>query len=255
MLLAIDMGNTNITLGVYDGQELRFVFRIATDIARMRDQYAADMLAFFRLHELEAQQFEGAIVSSVVPLLDRTVCDAVEMITGKRPLLVGPGTKTGINIRIDNPAQLGADLLVGAVAAVSKFGSPCVVWDLGTATTVSVVGENNTFLGGAIMAGVATAVKSLVSNASLLFDVSMEAPKSVIGANTTSCMQSGCIYGTAAMIDGMNRRIFNELGYETPIVVTGGLARDILPHCQGRLYYDDNLLLEGLRIIYEKNKK
>lgn len=255
MLLAIDMGNTNITLGVYDGQELRFVFRIATDIARMRDQYAADMLAIFRLHELEGEQFEGAIVSSVVPLLDRTVCDAVEMITGKRPLLVGPGTKTGINIRIDNPAQLGADLLVGAVAAVSKFGSPCVVWDLGTATTVSVVGENNTFLGGAIMAGVATAVKSLVSNASLLFDVSMEAPKSVIGANTTACMQSGCIYGTAAMIDGMNRRIFNELGYETPIVVTGGLARDILPHCQGRLYYDDNLLLEGLRIIYEKNKK
>lgn len=255
MLLAIDMGNTNITLGVYDDTELRFVFRIATDIGRMRDQYAADMLSIFRLHGLDGEQFDGAIVSSVVPRLDRTLCDAVEMITGKRPLLVGPGTKTGINIRIDNPAQLGADLLVGAVAAVAKFGSPCVIWDLGTATTVSVVGENNTFLGGAIMAGVATSVKSLVSHASLLFDVSMDAPRSVIGANTAASMQSGCIYGTASMIDGMNRRIFDELGYETPIVVTGGLARDILPHCRGRLYYDDNLLLEGLRIIYEKNKK
>ena len=120
---------------------------------------------------------------------------------------------------------------------------------------MSVIGENNTFLGGAIMAGVTTSVKSLVSNASLLFDVSMDAPRSVIGSNTAACMQSGSIFGTAAMIDGMNRRIFDELGYETPVAVTGGLACEIIPHCRGRLYYDDNLLLEGLRLIYEKNKK
>ena len=255
MLLAIDMGNTNITLGVYREDDLLLVSRLATDTTRMRDQYASDLLSLFQLHGVDAKQFSGAIVSSVVPTLDHAICEAVEMIVGRKPLLVGPGTKTGINIRIDNPAQLGADLLVGAVAAVAKVGSPCVIWDLGTATTVSVVGAGNTFLGGAIMPGIKTSLKSLVSNASLLHDISFDPPRSVIGANTVACMQSGSVYGTAAMIDGMNRRIFAELGQEVPLVVTGGLAKVVLPYCEHASTYDDNLLLEGLRIIYEKNKK
>lgn len=255
MLLAIDMGNTNITLGVYDGDKLCLVSRLATDTTRMRDQYASDLLSLFTLHGLDIAQLDGAIVSSVVPTLDHVICEAVEFIVGFRPLLVGPGTKTGINIRIDNPAQLGADLLVGAVAGAAKYGSPCVIWDLGTATTVSVVGEGNAFLGGAIMPGIKTSLKSLVSNASLLHDVSFDPPKSVVGTNTVACMQSGSVYGTAAMMDGMNRRIFAELGKEVPLVVTGGLAKVVLPYCEHTAHYDDNLLLEGLRLIYEKNKK
>ena len=163
--------NTNITLGVYREDDLLLVSRLATDTTRMRDQYASDLLSLFQLHGVDAKQFSGAIVSSVVPTLDHAICEAVEMIVGRKPLIVGPGTKTGINIRIDNPAQLGADLLVGAVAAVAKVGSPCVIWDLGTATTVSVVGAGNTFLGGAIMPGIKTSLKSLVSNASLLHDI------------------------------------------------------------------------------------
>jgi type III pantothenate kinase len=168
---------------------------------------------------------------------------------------VGPGTKTGINIRIDNPSSLGADLLVGAVAAVDAVGYPCIVWDLGTATTVSVVDKDGAFRGGAIMPGINTALNSLTNNTSLLPQISVDAPDKVIGSNTISCLQSGAVYGNAAMMDGMNARIMEELGYEAPVVVTGGLGREIAPQCRSRVQYIGELLLDGLRLIYEKNKK
>ena len=255
MLLVLDMGNTNITLGVYKGKHLLLQSRIATDPTKMEDQYAVELMDLLRLYKLEADGFSGAIIASVVPPLNHALCGAVKKVTGLIPLLVGPGTKTGINIRIDNPASLGADLLVGAVAAVDKVGYPCIVWDLGTATTVSVVDKDGAFRGGAIMPGVMTALNSLARNTSLLPHISVDTPDRVIGANTTACLQSGAVFGTAATLDGMNARIVAELGYDAPVVGTGGLGREIAPHCITPETYVGELLLDGLRLIWEKNQK
>jgi hypothetical protein len=153
MLLVLDMGNTNITIGVFDGERLLLQSRLATDKHQMEDQYAIALMDLLRLYKLEASAFTGAVLSSVVPPLNRALMEAVRKVTGLTPLLVGPGTKSGLNIRIDNPASLGADLLVGAVAAVDKVGFPCIVWDLGTATTVSVVDKDGAFRGGALCLG------------------------------------------------------------------------------------------------------
>lgn len=255
MLLVLDMGNTNITIGVFNGDELVLQSRMATDPRQMEDQYAVALMDLLRLYKLEASAFKGAVLSSVVPPLNHALCEAVRKVTGLTPLLIGPGTKTGLNIRIDNPSSLGADLLVGAVAAVDKVGFPCIIWDLGTATTVSVVDKDGAFRGGAIMPGIGTALRSLAENTSLLPSISLDAPQKVIGANTTACLQSGAVFGNAAMLDGMNERIVAELGYDAPIIVTGGLGRQIVPHCCRAVTYVDELLLDGLRLIYEKNKK
>ena len=254
MLLALDMGNTNITIGVFEGTRLMLESRVATDRTKMEDQYAIDLMDILRLYGINTHDFEGAIISSVVPPLEHAIRGAVKKVTGVTPLMVGPGTKTGVNNRIDNPAQLGPDLLVGAVAAVARFGAPCVIWDLGTATTVSVVDKTGAFLGGAIMPGVYTSFDSLISRASLLPRISLETPAKVIGGNSNDSMQSGAVYGTAAMLDGMCDRIEEELGYPAVIVATGGLGREIVPHCRRKITYVDDLLLEGLRMIYEKNK-
>ncbi len=255
MLLVLDMGNTNITLGVFDGDKLLLQSRMATDKHQMEDQYAIALMDLLRLYKIEASAFKGAVLSSVVPPLNHALSEAVRKVTGLTPLLVGPGTKSGLNIRIDNPASLGADLLVGAVAAVERVGYPCIVWDLGTATTVSVVDKDGAFRGGAIMPGIATAQRSLVENTSLLPSISLEAPARIIGANTITCLQSGAVYGNAAMLDGMNDRLVEELGCDAPVVVTGGLGKQIVPHCRHKATYVDELLLDGLRLIYEKNKK
>ncbi len=254
MLLAIDMGNTNITVGVFDGERLILESRLATDHNRMADQYAIDLRNIFRLYDIAIEKIDGAILSSVVPPLDHAMREAVYKAVGKRPLQVGPGTKTGINIRIDNPAQLGADLLVGAVAAAAKYPTPCIIWDLGTATTVSVLDNDAVFRGGAILAGVSTAIRSLSSNTSLLPSIRLEAPAHAIGKNTVECMQSGAVLGTAAMMDGMCDRFAEELSGVGSIVATGGLAREIVPLCRHNVIYDEHLLLDGLRIIYEKNR-
>ena len=255
MLLALDMGNTNITIGVFDGKQLMLESRVATDRTKMEDQYAIDLMDIFRLYGIDVRHFEGAIISSVVPPLEHAIQGAVKKVPGQEPLMVGPGTKTGIHIRLDNPAQLGPDLLVGAAAAIAQFGAPCIVWDLGTATTVSVIDKAGAFLGGAIMPGVSTSFDSLISRTSLLQQISLEAPAKTIGTNTIDSMQSGAVYGTAAMLDGMCDRIETELGYPAAIVATGGLGREIVRHCRRTITYVDDLLMEGLRIIYEKNKK
>lgn len=255
MLLALDVGNTNITIGVFAGEILRFESRVATDRRKMSDQYAVELLDILRLHGMDARAFEGAVISSVVPPLDHAIQRAVETVTGVTPLLVGPGTKTGINIRLDNPAQLGPDLLVGAVAALAIYGAPCLVWDLGTATTLSVVDREGAFLGGAIMPGVNTAFESLIQQASLLPRIRIEAPPHAVGSNTVHSMQSGAIFGNAAMIDGMSSRVERELGYPVTVIATGGLGREIVPHCKRKIVYDDTLLLTGLRLVYEKNRR
>lgn len=254
MLLTLDLGNTNITIGVFDGENLVCECRLATNRSRTEDQYAVELLSILQLHNVDPKGIDGAILSSVVPGLDAVLCDAVERIVGLQPLQVGPGIKTGINIRIDNPAQLGADLLVGAVAAVKKYGAPCIVWDLGTATTVSAIDETGAFRGGAIMPGVSTSLDSLISNASLLQRVHIKAPARAIGTNTGDSLRSGAVYGTAAMMDGMIDRIEQELGTTATVVVTGGLGREIAGVCRRETVYDGRLLLDGLRFIYDKNR-
>lgn len=255
MLLVLDMGNTNITIGVFEGEKLRLESRIATNLKKMEDQYAVELFDILRLYDLNAHDFNGAIISSVVPPLNNVIRRAVQKVTGVAPMIVGPGTKTGVNIRIDNPAQLGADLLVGAVAAIEQYGAPCIIWDLGTATTVSVVDKDGLFRGGAIMAGVGVALDALSSRTSQLPQVSLEAPDKVIGGNTIASMQSGAVFGTASMIDGMCDRIETELGYPATVVATGGLGSEVSRQCRRKVIYDDNLLLSGLYIIYERNKK
>lgn len=255
MLLALDMGNTNITIGVFEDERLLLESRLATDYTKMEDQYAIELMDILRLYHVDAAQIDGVIISSVVPPLDCIIRHAVKKVTGQAPLMVGPGVKTGLNIRIDNPAQLGSDLLVGAIAAIAQYGAPCIIWDLGTATTLSVVDETGAFRGGAIMPGVATSSESLTNHTSLLPRIRLEAPPHAIGTNSNDSMQSGAVYGSAAMIDGMCDRVLAELGCDSaPIVATGGLSHEIIPHCRHTIVYDDKLLLEGLRLIYNKNR-
>jgi len=253
MLLAIDIGNTNITLGSYDGTVLRFTARLATEQKRTDDQYAVDIKNLLSLYGIEPEDIEDAIISSVVPQVGKSVSNAISKLCHIVPLMLGPGVKTGLNIKIDNPAQLGADLVAGAVGAMDAYTMPCVVIDMGTASTISVLDRNGTFLGGVIAAGVRLTLKALTENTAQLTSIPIEAPKSVIGANTVECMQSGLVYGTAAMLDGLLQKIEEELGESPTFVATGGLSKEIIAHCKKNIIYNENLLLDGLRAVYEKN--
>ena len=254
MLLAIDIGNTNITLGAYDNEVLCFTARLATAQGTTADQYAVEIKNILELHGLYAAKIEDCVISSVVPSVGSAVCNAVSLLCNIVPLELGPGVKTGLNIKIDNPAQLGADLVAGAVGAISEYTLPCVVIDMGTASTISVIDRNGAYLGGVISAGVRLTLKALCENTAQLPSIDIAAPKSVIGSNTVDCMKSGLIFGTAAMIDGLLDRITDELGEVPTVVATGGLSKDIIAHCKNDIIYNANLLLDGLREIYEKNR-
>ena len=254
MLLTIDIGNTNITLGAYDDDILCFTARLATAQGTTSDQYAVEIKNILELHGLKADKIEDCIISSVVPSVGGAVCNAVSLLCDIVPLELGPGVKTGLNIKIDNPAQLGADLVAGAVGAISEYTLPCVVIDMGTSSTISVIDGNGAYLGGVISAGVRLTLKALTENTAQLPSIDINAPKSVIGSNTVDCMKSGLIYGTAAMLDGLLNRITQELGKKPTIVATGGLSKDIIVHCEHDIIYNANLLLDGLREIYEKNR-
>lgn len=253
MLLAVDIGNTNITLGAFEESALTFTARIATDSEKTADQYAVEIKSLLELNGRSPEEIEDSIIASVVPAVGKSISKAVSKLCHIVPLMLGPGVKTGLNIKIDNPAQLGADLVAGAVGALDVYTTPCVVIDMGTASTVSVIDKNGTFLGGVIAAGVRLTLKALAENTAMLNSIPIEAPKSVIGGNTVECMQSGLVFGTAAMLDGLIKRISNELGETPTVVATGGLSKEIITHCEADIIYNENLLLDGLRVIYEKN--
>ena len=253
MLLAADVGNTNITLGVFEDETLKCTARLATDTTLTGDQYAVAVKDILALNNVEIFDIEDAVICSVVPSVTTSLCAAISKLFSIVPLVIGPGVKTGLNIKIDNPAQLGADLAVGAVAAIHEYTMPCVVIDMGTATTISVLDRNGAFLGGSIAAGVRLTLKALSQNTAQLPEISISAPVKVIGTNTADCMRSGLIYGTAAMLDGLLLRIEEELGETPTIIATGGLSKDIIPLCKSEIIYNENLLLDGLRYIYEKN--
>lgn len=254
MLLTIDIGNTNITLGLYDEDVLKVTARLATDQRKTVDEYAIDIKDVLSLHGEEVSEVEDCIISSVVPTVGASVSSAVALLCDTVPLVLGPGIKTGLNIKIDNPAQLGADLVAGAVGAIAEYTLPCIVIDMGTATTISVINSQGQFLGGAIAAGVRLTLKALSENTSQLPSINISAPDAVIGSNTVDCMRSGLVFGTAAMIDGMIEKITEQLGETPTIVATGGLSKEIIAHCKSDIIYNENLLLEGLREIYERNK-
>lgn len=254
MILAIDIGNTNIVIGCIDQTQIYFVERVSTDREKTALEYASIFKMVLDIYHIEASDLEGCIISSVVPPVNRAICDAIDKVVKKKPILVGPGVKTGLNILIDNPAQLGSDLVVDAVAAYKEYGGPLIVIDMGTATTISVLDSKGGYLGGSIAPGVQVALDSLVSRTSMLSRIGLDAPKKAIGRNTIDCMKSGSILGNAAMIDGMIDRFNEELPEPARVVATGGLSQFIIPHCKHEIIYDDGLLLKGLWYIYEKNR-
>lgn len=255
MIFAIDAGNTHIVLGCMEGEALLFTARVHTDRAKTADEYALVFRNLCDLHQIDRTQVEGAILSSVVSELTGALCRAVEIVIHHKPLVVGAGIKTGLNIKIDDPGQLGADLVVGAVAALAKYPKPLIIFDMGTANTMSVIDSQGRFLGGAIMAGPRLSVDSLSTSTSQLPRIELSAPPRVVCSNTVQCMQSGAVYGHAAMIDGLIDRVEAELGEAVAAVVaTGGLSGLLAPYCRRRIIPEENLMLDGLRIIYEKNK-
>lgn len=255
MIFAIDAGNTHIVLGCMEGEKLLFTARIHTDRAKTADEYALAFRSLCDLHQIDRSQVEGAVLSCVVSELTGALCRAIEIVIHHRPLVVGAGVKTGLNIKIDNPAQLGADLVVGAVAALAKYPKPLVIFDMGTANTMSVIDGKGQFLGGAIMAGLRLSVDSLSAGTSQLPHIELGVPPRVICSNTIHCMQSGAVYGHAAMIDGLVDRVEAELGESVAAVIaTGGLASLLTPYCRRKVIPEENLMLDGLRIIYEKNR-
>jgi type III pantothenate kinase len=254
MILVLDIGNTNITLGVYRGKELLFVSRMATDQRRMEDQYAIELREILSLYGISLSEIEGAAVSSVVPSVNRSLVRAIRKLTGVEPICVGPKTKTGIKVDVKNSEIVGADLLVGCVAAAEMFDGPVIILDMGTATTFVVLDDDRRMLGGAIAPGVGISLDALTGRTAQLPSVSLEAPEHVIGDSTAECMRSGLITGAACMIDGLCSRMERELGKKCSVVATGGLAKEIIQQCERSIVHCDTLLLEGLRLIYEANR-
>lgn len=253
MILAIDVGNTNIVIGCMEGSNVLFTERLSTDTVKTSLEYAILFRVALELHKIDPAVVEGVIISSVVPPITPVIRTALRKITGRKAIVLGPGIKTGLSIRIDDPASVGADLVAGAAGALAKYKPPLVVIDMGTATTLSVVDRDSNYLGGAIMPGLRLNLSSLVSEASMLHGISLDFPKHAIGRNTVDAMRSGLVYGHAAMIDGLIDRMEEEMGEPMTVIATGGLASSVIPACRHEITLDNTLLLTGLQVIYEKN--
>ncbi len=254
MILAIDIGNTNIVLGCIDREKTYFIERVSTVRTKTELEYAIDIKNVLDIYHIKRGDMEGAIISSVVPQITNLVRLAAEKILHKEVMVLGPGLKTGLNIQMDQPGQLGADLVADAVAGISEYQVPLIIFDMGTATTVSVVDSQKHYIGGMILPGLQISLDALTARASQLGGISIEAPRRVIGKNTVECMKSGILYSSAASIDGIIDRIEEELGQKATVIATGGLAKKIVPHCRQQVILDEDLLLKGLMVIYEKNQ-
>ena len=253
MILALDIGNTNIVIGGFIDDELTFVARIATNATKTEDEYATKIKSVLALHNVDKNEVKGAIISSVVPPLNTIMKKAIKFVYGVEPIIVGPGIKTGINIRCDNPSSVGADLICGCVAAHHLYGSPSLIVDMGTATKMMVVDKTGSFVGVSIIPGVNIALKALTSGTAQLPQISLEAPPSVLGTNTIDCMRSGVVFGNASMIDGMIDRFNEVMNEELQVIATGGMASTIICHCKHDITIDDDLVMKGLNILYKKN--
>lgn len=255
MLLAVDIGNTNILFGLFEEDSLSFKARISSDRKITAEQYALEISGISNLKNIKLDRVDGAIISSVVPELTSLIREAVMMLTGVEAIVLGPGVKSGLPIKIDNPAQLGADLVAGAVGAVDKYSAPCLVIDLGTATKISVIDASGAYRGCVISAGVGISLNALSGAASLLPDIDINSGNCpVYGTNTVSSMQAGMLQGTASMLDGMCDKIEEALGEQNiTVIATGGYSGAILPYCKRKIIFEPELILWGLKKIYEKN--
>ncbi len=255
MILTIDIGNSNIVLGVVDEEHIAFEARLRTDATKTSDEYAIDLKMLLDIYQVSTAQIEGTIIASVVPQVLNSLKTAVKKLTGREPLVVGPGLKTGLNIKIENPSHTGADLVVGAVAALRQQKPPLIVIDMGTATTMTVLDEKGAMIGGCIAPGVKLSMDALTQGTALLPGLQLDQPRRAIGRNTIECMRSGIMMGAAAMIDGMIDRMEQELGYQTTVVATGGIGRFVLGMCNHEILYDKDLLIKGLAALYRDNRK
>lgn len=253
MILAIDIGNTNIVIGCFDDEKVIFRERLSTNHTATVLEYVVTIKTAFEMNAIEKDSINGSIISSVVPAVTGTVKTAVEKYINITPLIIGPGIKTGLSIMIDNPSQLGSDLVVDAVAGISEYPTPLIIIDMGTATTVSVIDKNKQYIGGMIIPGLAVSHDALISRTSQLSKIAFETPKKVIGSNTIDCIKSGLLYGNAGTLDGLIERINDELNDTCTVVATGGLSTVIAPLCKHKIIIDEDLLLKGLMKIYAKN--
>jgi type III pantothenate kinase len=256
MLLAVDIGNTNVVIGGIENGNIVFMARVITDRTKTEDEYAIQIKSILELYKIDADSIEGSIIASVVPPTLNSIKRAVKMITGDEPKVVGPGIKTGLNILMDNPAAVGADRITGAVAALNEYKPPIIIIDMGTSTTIEVIDKNKNYIGGMIMPGINISLTALSNVCAQLPAISLDEPKRIVGKNTVDSMRSGIIFGTAAMLDGCVDRIENELGFEkgeATVIMTGGLGKYISKFCIRKMIYAEDLVLKGLEKIYQKN--
>ena len=255
MLLTIDIGNTNIKYGVFNGDELKASFRVSSRLSRTADEYGSVLVNLLADSDIKKTDIDGIIISSVIPTLNYTMCHMCEYFFGISPLMVGPGMKTGINIKTENPKEVGADRIVNNVAAFKKYGGPVIVIDFGTATTFNVVDEQGAFIGGVIAPGIKTALEGLVSSTAQLPMIELVSPKNAIAKNTETNMQAGIIFGFAGMIDNIVGKIKKELkNDDVKVVATGGLGEIISEETKSINIVDRTLTLYGLKTIYNLNK-
>ena len=254
MILTIDIGNSNIVIGGVEGETIIFEARLRTDSIKTSDEYCVDLKSLLDIYQVDTSSIEGAIIGSVVPQVLNSIQTAIKKLTGHQSLVVGPGLKTGLNIKIENPGQTGADLVVGSVAALREHKPPLIVVDMGTATTMVVLDETGALIGGCIAPGVKVSMDALTERTALLPGLRLDAPKQAIGKNTIECMRSGIMMGAAAMLDGMVERMEAELGQKTTVVVTGGIAKFVIPLCKTPMLYDKDLLTKGLAVLYRDNQ-
>lgn len=253
MLLVIDLGNTNLTFGVYDGDRLEHTFRAETQLSRTADEYGVLLRQLTALHGIPSDAVKGAIMASVVPQLSEVVAEGAHKAFGIRPMLVGPGMKTGVPVRYDNPHDVGSDRIVNALAAFSEVKGPVIVVDLGTATTFDCISPTGEYLGGSIAPGLEVSLSALMGRAAKLRPVEIAEPPSVVGRSTQHALQSGIVFGYASLIDGMVSKIQAELGYECTVIGTGGLAGLLSKHAKSIQSVDPMLTLKGLRLLYLRN--
>ena len=255
MILVVDIGNSNVVIGGVEGEKILFEARVRTEATKTSDEYCIDLKNILDIYNVDRASIEGSIIASVVPQVLNTFQTAIMKLTGKKSLVVGPGLKTGLNIAIDNPSQTGADLVVGCVAALREHKPPMIVIDMGTATTMVVLDKNGALIGGSISPGVKISMDALTGGTALLPGLQLDQPKRAIGRNTTDCMRSGIMLGAACMLDGMIERMEEELGYQTKVIITGGIAKFVVPMCRREMTYDKDLLVKGLAALYRENKR
>ncbi len=255
MILTIEIGNSTITLGGVEGSDIRFECRINTDRVKTSDTYCIDLKTLFEIYGIDMASIEGVIIASVVPQVLNSVRTAIRKLLNTEPLVVGPGLKTGLDIRLENPGQMGADLVAADVAALSEHKPPLIIIDMGTATTMAVLDPNGAHLGGCVCPGVKISLEALTGNTSLLPGIQLDSPKQALGRNTADAMRSGIMFGTASMLDGMIDRFRAETGWDFTIVATGGLAKRIVPLCHNEIVYDRHLIIKGLARLYRDNAR